>query len=143
MGLSQRVLTIYDKPMWESIERQKLELQCCSGCGKFRYPPGPTCPSCLSMDYRWQVIEGRGTILSWVVFHRKYFEDHKPPYNVVAVQIVEGPIIVTNLIGEEPKDSWIGKEVVFVYRSHQGRMQHAVRLVADGGTTSAAGGTSS
>ncbi len=133
MGISQRVITLYDQPMWDSIARGRLELQQCDSCRRFRYPPGPTCPHCLSMDYAWKEVSGRGTILSWVVFHRQYFEDFLPPYNAVAVQIAEGPIVVSNLIGEEPTGSWIGAQVEFVYREHSGRMQHAVRLVESGG----------
>jgi uncharacterized OB-fold protein len=128
MGTTHPVLTVYDHPMWESIEREKLELQECASCKRFRYPPGPTCPHCLSMDYAWKAVAGTGTILSWVVFHRQYFEDFPPPYNAVAVQIAEGPIVVSNLIGDEPKGSWIGKQVEFAYRVHHGRKQHAVRL---------------
>jgi uncharacterized OB-fold protein len=48
------------------------------------------------------------------------------------VQIAEGPIVVSNLVGEEPKGSWIGAEVEFVYRDHAGRRQHAVRLLRGG-----------
>jgi uncharacterized protein len=133
MGVSQRVITLYDQPMWDSIARQRLELQQCASCRRFRYPPGPTCLYCLAMESNWVPVSGRGTILSWVVFHRQYFEDFSPPYNAVAVQIAEGPIVVSNLIGDEPEGSWIGAEVEFVYRQHAGRTQHAVKLIQGGG----------
>jgi uncharacterized OB-fold protein len=127
VGYSQRVVTLYDQPMWESMERRKLELQCCSGCGHFRYPPGPTCPHCLSMEHRWAPVSGEGTILSWVVFHRQYFEDYPPPYNAVAVQLAEGPILVSTLVGEKPEGSWIGAKVELGYEPHRGQLQHVVR----------------
>ena len=97
--------------MWDSIARERMELQQCTSCRRFRYPPGPICPHCLAMEHDWQPVSGRGTILSWVVFHRQYFEDFAPPYNAVAVQLAEGPIVVSNLIGDEPKGSWIGAAV--------------------------------
>ena len=42
-------------------------------------------------------------------------------------------IVVSNLIGDEPKGSWIGAAVEFVYREQSGRKQHAVRLAPGGG----------
>ena len=115
MANSRAVISMYDEPMWASIRAQRMELQQCSSCARFRYPPAPTCPHCLSMDYGWKPVSGRGQILSWVVFHRQYFDNYKPPYNVVAVQLEEGPIVMSNLIGPEPSGSWIGKPVALCY----------------------------
>jgi uncharacterized OB-fold protein len=128
MGVSQRVVTLYDEPMWQSMERKRLELQACSSCGRFRYPPGPACPHCRSLAYSWKPVSGHGEILSWVVFHRQYFEDFPPPYNAVAVRLAEGPIIVSTLVGDAPEGSWIGAEVELDYQLHQGHLQHVVRL---------------
>jgi len=128
MSNSQPVLTIYDLPMWDSIARQALALQKCAGCGRYRYPPGPSCPYCLSMEAAWTPLAGQGRIISWVVFHRKYFDDYPPPYNVVAVELAEGPILVSNLVGREPEGSWIGSDVELCYEEHRGRWLHRVRL---------------
>jgi Predicted nucleic-acid-binding protein containing a Zn-ribbon len=78
MANAERVLTLYDLPMWEAVERGKMALQKCAACSAFRYPPGPACPQCLSLDHVWEEISGRGRILSWVVFHRQYFDDFPP-----------------------------------------------------------------
>lgn len=128
MGVSKPVLSLHDVPMWDSIARQRMELQCCQGCQRFRYPPAPICAHCLSMAYRWQPISGRAKILSWVVFHRQYFDDHPPPYNAVAVELEEGPIVISNLVGDTPSGSWVGKAVEFCYQQHGGRWIHKVRL---------------
>lgn len=130
MANSQRVLSFYDLPLWDSMERQKMALPKCSHCQSFRYPPGPICAECNSMDYEWIEISGEGTILSWVVFHRQYFEDHPQPYNVIAVRLAEGPIVVSNLVGEEPQGSWIDRPVSITYRRHLDRTQHAFKLKA-------------
>ena len=81
MARSRAVISLYDEPMWESIGTERWQLQQCGNCGEYRYPPAPICPHCLSMDYAWQPLSGRGTILSWVVFHRQYFPDYPAPYN--------------------------------------------------------------
>src|SRR5262245_19506 len=115
MANSRAFVTMYDEPMWASIRNKRMELQQCSSCKRFRYPPAPNCPNCLSMDYEWTPVSGRGKILSWVVFHRQYFDNYKPPYNVVAVQLEEGPIVMSNLVGPEPSGTWIDQPVEIVY----------------------------
>ena len=71
-------------------------------------------------------------------FHKKYFDDHLPPYNSVAVQLPEGPIVISQLQGPQPEGNWIGREVVFVYAEHAGRMQHHVRLAGEAGLADSA-----
>ncbi len=130
MAQSQAVAIHYDKPMWASIRAKRMELQSCDDCGEFHYPPGPTCPHCLSMTLSWKPLSGRGKIVSWVVYHRQYFDDYPPPFNVVAVQLAEGPIIITNLVGPEPEGSWIDREVEIVYEPDaRGEPLNRVRLV--------------
>lgn len=128
MGASQPILGFYDRPMWAAMQEGSFTVQRCAQCGTSRYPPGPSCPSCLSLDYEWTPVKGGGEILSWVIFHRQYFDDHPAPYNAVAVRLDEGPIVVTNLIGDEPSASWIGRRVRFEVLDRAGRPQHSVRL---------------
>ena len=115
MAPRRAIVSMYDKPMWASVDANRMELQQCSSCQQFRYPPAPTCPHCLSMDYKWKPVSGRGKILSWVVFHREYLDDYKPPYNVIAVQLEEGPIVMSNLSGPEPGGTWIDMPVEMIY----------------------------
>lgn len=121
MANSTRVITLYDAPMWESIEHKAWSLQCCSHCKAFRYPPSPICDECHSMEYAWTPLKGEGELLSWTVFHRKYFDDHPPPYNAVAVRLVEGPTVVTNVdTSDAPTKDWIGKPVRITYVQREG-----------------------
>jgi uncharacterized OB-fold protein len=126
MGKSSRVMSMYDVPMWESIENREWKLQKCCDCGKFRYPPSPICPDDHSMDYEWVTVSGEGTILSWTVFHRQYFDDFPPPYNVIAVRLKEGPIVVSNLVGGKPA---IGMEVTVIYESGMDGLVPRFRLL--------------
>jgi uncharacterized OB-fold protein len=128
MANSKPVLSLYDLPMWEAMKQGRLDLQVCKGCGKHRYPPAPVCANCLSMDYEWKAVSGRGKILSWVIFHKKYFDDHVPPYNAIAVQLDEGPIVMTNLVGPEPEGSWAEARVELGFAEHAGRIQHHARV---------------
>jgi hypothetical protein len=115
MPNSRTIDIFYDQPMWESIRAHRWQLQQCDDCGEYRYPPAPNCPHCLSLKSTWKPLSGKGQVLSWVVFHRQYFDNFPPPYNSVAVQLQEGPIVISNLVGEEPKGSWIGRDVEITY----------------------------
>jgi uncharacterized protein len=106
---------LYDQPMWDSFQRRSMALQRCSRCGTFRYPPGPACPACLSPEHEWTPISGKGEIVSWAIFHRKYLPDYPPPYNVISVKLAEGPLMISNLEGKTPSGSWIGAPVELVY----------------------------
>lgn len=110
------VMGLYDAPMWNSIRTEQMALQACRACNRFRYPPGPACPHCLSPEAEWRPISGRGIILSWVVFHRQYFAAYPPPHNCIAVRLEEGVVIVSTLEGEAPQGSWIGNAVRLSYR---------------------------
>ena len=70
------------------------------------------------MDCEWRAVSGGAEILSWVIFHRKYFDDFPPPYNAIAVRLDEGPILISNLVGPVPEASWIGRRVELCYSEH-------------------------
>lgn len=108
------VMGLYDGPMWASINARAMQLQRCDDCGNWMYPPGPSCPACLSTKLSWTPISGRGRILSWVVFHRHYLPAYPPPYNAIAVRLEEGPTMISNLEGAMPDDTSIGREVRLV-----------------------------
>lgn len=106
-----RVLALYDRPMWEFLDQEgQLRLQCCSECGAWRYPPGPACPECMSPDFEWRPVSGQGEIVSWVMFHKDYLPEYKAPYNIVAVRLAEGPMMISNLV-ENPTKNVIGRKV--------------------------------
>jgi uncharacterized OB-fold protein len=108
----------YDAPMWESVAGGQLKLQCCTSCGTVRYPPGPACPECLCLDSEWVPVGGKGKILSWTVFHRKYLDAYPPPYLVVAVMLDEGPIMVANMPVEAAPNLALDAPVELFYREH-------------------------
>jgi hypothetical protein len=107
-----RVLGLYDRQFWDEMSKHRaLCLQKCGQCGSHRYPAGPTCQECFSPDFSWQEVSGKGEVLSWVIFHRGYMPEYAPPYNVIAVRLAEGPTMISNLTGDEPQGSWIGRKV--------------------------------
>ncbi len=109
-----RIMGLYDAPMWRFLEEERaLRLQCCSDCGAWRYPPGPACPECLSPESEWKAVGGGGEVVSWVMFRKQYLPEYPAPYNVVAVRLDEGPMVISNLV-EDPEANVIGKKVKLV-----------------------------
>lgn len=104
-----------DAEFWRHIDRQNLHLQRCPQCLSLRYPPAPICPDCLCERTEWRPVKGVGTIVSWVVFHRTYLPTYPAPYNVIAVRLAEGPLMMSNLEGQTPCGNWIGTKVKLVY----------------------------
>jgi len=105
------------RPYWEAAKRHELMLQKCQDCGHYRYPPGLTCPSCLSDEMEWVRVSGRGTVHTWTVFHRVYHPafDGDVPYAVVMVELEEGPRLATNLVDCKIEDIKVGMPVEVVF----------------------------
>jgi len=105
------------RPYWDAAKRHELLLQKCEECGHYRYPQGETCPSCLSDRLEWVKVSGRGSVYTWTVFHQVYHPAFKEdvPYAVVAVELEEGPRIITNLVDCKIGDIKVGMPVEVVF----------------------------
>jgi uncharacterized OB-fold protein len=95
------LITPLEAPFWEAARMQRLSVHCCGDCGDVRFPASPVCPRCLSRNQVWEQASGTGTLQSWVDFHRAYWPAFagKLPYTVCIVQLREGPLMVSNLVG--------------------------------------------
>jgi len=102
---------------WENARAGRLSVQRCEECGHRHFPGGPVCPRCLSSRQGWEIVSGRGTLLSWVRFHRAYWEGFRAelPYVVILVGLEEGPLLISNLVGAEPETMRIGDAVEAVF----------------------------
>ena len=106
-------LTDENRPFWQGCKEGKLRLQQCNDCGHIRYPISHCCPKCLSYQFEWKDLSGRGEVFSYVVFHQLYNKAFEKdiPYNVALVQLEEGPRMYTNIVGEAALDVAIGDPV--------------------------------
>lgn len=110
-------VTADNRPFWEATKRHELRLQRCAECGRFRYPPAPVCPGCLSESAEWTRVSGRGTITTFIVMHKVYFPSFAAdvPYNVVQVQLEEGPRLTANLVDVPNDQIRVGMPVEAVF----------------------------
>ena len=107
----------FERPYWEHAKAHRLALQRCSRCATFRFPASPVCAKCDADEYEWTPTGGKGKILSWVVFHRCYFPSFaaEMPYNVALVQLDEGPVLCSNIVGTDNASISIGMRVSVVF----------------------------
>jgi hypothetical protein len=110
-------VTEEDRPFWEAAKRHELVLPRCRGCGHTWFPPYANCPNCWAFDREFVTASGRGKV--WGVVEMRYpyiasFENELP-YNVVLIELDEGPHMFSNLVGIDMTDISIGMPVEVVF----------------------------
>jgi len=105
------------RPFWDHSRAGRLALQVCSRCGDVHVPPTPVCPKCLSDAQEWRIASGRGTLMSWVVFHRAYWDGFAVdlPYAVCLVKLEEGPLLASNFASGMTGEPAVGAAVEAVF----------------------------
>ena len=69
-----------------------VQLQRCVSCAAVQTPPLPFCRTCGASRVRIEVAAGTGHIISATRVYRRFHEvSPEPPYNVVLVELDEGP----------------------------------------------------
>jgi uncharacterized protein len=90
------------EPYWEACNQERLVMQRCSACSKFRWHPSPLCVHCGDARFTWAPLSGRGKITTWTVIthpiHPAAFS--RVPYVVVEVELQEqiGLRMLSNLV---------------------------------------------
>jgi uncharacterized OB-fold protein len=106
-----------NRPFWDGCRQHRLLLPWCTACSVAFLPPSPVCPHCLGESIEWRAASGRATVSSFVVVHQKWFPafDADIPYNVVQVELEEGPRLTSALVGVQEADIRVGMPVTVVF----------------------------
>jgi len=90
-----------NRPFWQGAREGKLRMQRCAGCAHIRFPISHVCPDCLSYEFAWTDLSGRGEVFAYIVYHQLYNKAFAAdlPYNVALVQLEEGPRMYSNIVG--------------------------------------------
>ena len=102
---------------WGFCRRRELRLQRCTDCATWRHHPRPRCPSCHGAGFEWTRASGRGTVASYTICYPPVlpaFTD-KVPYNVVVIELAEGPFMVSNLVDCPNEEIRVGMPVEVVF----------------------------
>lgn len=98
---------------WEGAGRGELVLQRCRTCEVVQHRPRGFCVSCLADDIEHFVASGRGEVHTYTIVRQNQQSNfrHALPYVVAYVQLEEGPQLLTNIVGCDPKAVAIGMPV--------------------------------
>lgn len=105
------------QPLWHGLRERRLLLPWCRECARPHLPPGPVCPFCFSEHLEWRPASGRGKVSAWTVVHKAWFPAFEAdlPYNVVQVELDEGPRLTANVVGIRNEDLRVGLPVGIVF----------------------------
>jgi hypothetical protein len=106
------------RPFWDAAGEGRFLIKRCGACGRAHHYPRPFCPTCWSEDVRWEDASGRATLYTWSTI---FINDLAPfnerlPYIAAAVDLAEGPRVMTNLVDCDPADLEVGMALVVTYR---------------------------
>ena len=109
------VTTEADRVFWNGVTERKLLISRCRGCSQTSHPR--VMCSCNDPQLEWEEAAGTGCVYTFIIYHRSYHPAFPAatPYNVAWVQLKEGPLLLTNIVGCENKDIRIGMPVRVVY----------------------------
>jgi hypothetical protein len=106
------------QPFWDAAKQGRFLIQRCGDCGAAQHYPRPFCVACWSDRVSWEEASGRGTLYTYSTV---YVNDLPPfgdrlPYVAAAVDLDEGPRVMTNIVDADPADLRLGMAVVVDFR---------------------------
>lgn len=104
-----------DRPFWQALRCREVQVQRCGGCGTHRFPATRYCAHCRSDESEWVAVAPSGTLETWCVFHRPYFEGLPVPYTVIQVKLDCGVRVFANPSGVTNDQLRIGMPVAAVF----------------------------
>ena len=114
-------MTELTRPFWDALGRGALTFQRCKACGHAWLPARSECPSCLGDAWQREPASGDATLVSWVVYRHAYHPawEQRLPYTVAAVQLDEGPRLISNIVGADAAQLRIDQRLRLVIE-HEG-----------------------
>jgi uncharacterized OB-fold protein len=104
-------------PFWAATRAGEFRLPFCTACDKAHWPAGPVCPFCFADTIVWRRASGRGTVSTFTMVHKAWFPAFvaEIPYNVIQVELTEGPRMTANLVDAPAGGPRIGMPVEVVF----------------------------
>ena len=133
MTITEPATPVWNKPwpnidhdsrqFWDGLTRHELLLWTCGTCGA-QYWPKTYCikhenePYAANMS--WQPGSGLGKLFAYNVHHWAFHPGFKDdvPYYYALIELDEGPLISSTMVGRPPQPGDVGKQVRVVYADH-------------------------
>ena len=113
------------KEFWDGIAQHKLLAQECKSCGEKFFPPSKHCPKCLSEDFVWFELSGKGRIYSWT--HITYATP--TPHYMGIIDIDEDFSRIISRVRTKGKTPRIGDSVEIAFFEYEGEPLFEFKLV--------------
>lgn len=101
-------VTALTEPFWSAAREARLLLPRCKACNQHFFRPEVACTHCFATDWEWVEASGRGTLYSYSVIHRAPVPGLQVPVVFAVVELAEGPMLYSNLVGCAHEDVKIG-----------------------------------
>lgn len=105
-----------DRPFWEACRRHEFLLQRSSRSGRYHWPA--VCdPETGREGMDWVPASGRGVVHTFTIIHQAFRSElaDRVPYNVVVVELEEGPLFHSNVVGCPNDAIHVGMPVEVVF----------------------------
>jgi uncharacterized OB-fold protein len=110
------ITTLTTSPFWEGTRQHILKAYKCQNCGNY-YWPAIDCMKCDHPTMEWVEVTGQGEIYSFIIMHHIYHPAWKDevPYNICWIELDEGPLLISSVVGCNNSDLYIGMRVEAVF----------------------------
>lgn len=108
-------------PFWEGLRRHEFLLFRCTTCGAW-YWPVAYCGRCAATPFygsmAWTPSSGNGRVFAFNIHRRAFHPGFADaiPYVVALIELEEGPMFGSSIIGCAPEDVAIGMPVRVAYK---------------------------
>ena len=100
---------------WAATREGKFLVKTCKECQRAHWYPRALCPFCFADATEWREASGKGRIYSFSIMRRA-----PQPYAIAYVELEEGPMMMTNIVGCDFDDIAIGQAVRVDLREAEG-----------------------
>ena len=101
------------KEFWDGISQHKFLAQQCQSCSEKFFPPQNHCPKCLSKEFDWFELSGKGKIYSFTEPRIT-----RSPFIVAAIDLEEGFSRIYSRIQTQDQQLEIGDSVEISFFIH-------------------------
>lgn len=123
------------KPWWDATRRRELVLQTCRDCHHRQHYPRSVCTACGSESLGFEPSSGTGSIVARTTVHRAPHPDLHPPYDLVLVDLDDGPRLLSRLVRDDPNDPTAARVTLDWWPLPDGRALPTFRPADDRSTT--------
>lgn len=106
------------QPFWEGAAQGRLRLTYCLDTGQYFFYPRRFSPFTGSANVEWRDVSGEGTLYSYIINYRPLPGRQLISPIIALVKLVEGPVIMSSLVGITPDPSVVKLDMALLVEFH-------------------------